>query len=236
MLSDVVTELAGVPFPTHVLSTGGGPSSEAVAIAATASAEAATAAAAAATAAASAASAAAAAMSTTGSVAATTPGSVAATPLRAIPFASVHRLAPVVTPPRPGPFLNPKQHKTVVLKEKINVSHDSCIFRFALDHPNQLLGLPVGQHLFVKKTGMTGKGKEELVMRAYTPTTGNETPGHFDLLVKIYRPNVDPRFPDGGKLSTVRLDSFSWILRNSVQCFHHSAGGCTPVHPKLEVK
>ena len=188
----------------RILFAGVESTSEAAAAAATAAAEAATAAAAAATAAA---SAAAATMSTAASVAATTPGSVAQTPLGAIPFRSMRRLETVETSSRPDPFLNPKMHKKVLLKEKFAVSHDSCILRFALDHPNQLLGLPVGQHMFVKKRGVTGSstGSDEMVMRAYTPITGDETPGHFDLLVKIYRANVHPRFPDGGKLSTVRL-------------------------------
>ncbi|CAM9224046.1 unnamed protein product, partial [Hapterophycus canaliculatus] len=25
--------------------------------------------------------------------------------------------------------------------------------------------------------------------------------GHVDFVIKVYRPNVDPRFPDGGKMS-----------------------------------
>lgn len=183
-----------------------GSSASAVASAASAAAQAAAAAAAAATAAASAATAAAAAMSQAGSVAATTPGSAAtAYRQRAFSDAKGMRLPPFPTSAPGVPFLNTKQYKPALLMQKIPVSHDSYIFRFALDHPKQLLGLPVGQHLYVKKTGISGAGREETAMRAYTPTTGDATPGHFDLLVKIYRANVHPKFPNGGKLTTVRF-------------------------------
>ena len=37
-------------------------------------------------------------------------------------------------------------------------------------------------------------------MRAYTPTSSDEL-GFFDLVVKIYRPNEHPDFPEGGKMS-----------------------------------
>jgi nitrate reductase (NAD(P)H) len=47
------------------------------------------------------------------------------------------------------------------------------------------------------------EGKQELVMRAYTPTTADETLGCFYLVVKIYYANVHPRFPDGGRMSQV---------------------------------
>lgn len=43
-------------------------------------------------------------------------------------------------------------------------------------------------------------------MRAYTPTSSDDDLGHFDLVVKIYRANENPRFPDGGKMSQY-LDS-----------------------------
>ena len=38
-------------------------------------------------------------------------------------------------------------------------------------------------------------------MRAYTPTSGDDEVGFFDLVIKVYFKNVHPRFPDGGKMS-----------------------------------
>ena len=42
---------------------------------------------------------------------------------------------------------------------------------------------------------------DELVMRAYTPTSSDDELGHFDLVIKVYWANEHPRFPDGGKMS-----------------------------------
>lgn len=38
-------------------------------------------------------------------------------------------------------------------------------------------------------------------MRAYTPTSSDDDLGHFDLVVKIYRANEHPKFPEGGRMS-----------------------------------
>ena len=43
-------------------------------------------------------------------------------------------------------------------------------------------------------------------MRAYTPTSGDDEVGFFDLVIKVYFKNVHPKFPDGGKMSQ-HLDS-----------------------------
>lgn len=38
----------------------------------------------------------------------------------------------------------------------------------------------------------------ELIQRKYTPTSGILNTGYVDFVIKIYRANVHPRFPDGG--------------------------------------
>eukprot|EP00933_Yihiella_yeosuensis_P047045 TRINITY_DN42709_c0_g1_i1.p1 TRINITY_DN42709_c0_g1~~TRINITY_DN42709_c0_g1_i1.p1 ORF type:complete len:295 (-),score=58.23 TRINITY_DN42709_c0_g1_i1:89-907(-) len=53
-------------------------------------------------------------------------------------------------------------------------------FRFALETPETVLGLPVGHHLEVRLPGGSGLG------RPYTPVTGDAQLGHFDLVVKVY--------------------------------------------------
>ena len=58
------------------------------------------------------------------------------------------------------------------------------------------LGLPLGQHIYLS-TRING----ELVVRPYTPTSSDEDKGYFDLVLKVYKANVHPKFPDGGKLS-----------------------------------
>ena len=53
-------------------------------------------------------------------------------------------------------------------------------YRFALPHPSDVLGLPIGQHISVSAEI---NGKE--IMRSYTPTSSDDDLGHFDLLIKV---------------------------------------------------
>lgn len=92
---------------------------------------------------------------------------------------------------------------TLALEKKDLLSHDTRKFRFALPTKDHILGLPTGQHIFVKaKHPATG----EIVMRAYTPSGSG--PGYVDIIIKVYFANVNPRFPDGGKLTQI-LDNLA---------------------------
>mmetsp|Transcript_25439 Transcript_25439/g.45227 ORF Transcript_25439/g.45227 Transcript_25439/m.45227 type:complete len:813 (+) Transcript_25439:102-2540(+) len=117
------------------------------------------------------------------------------------PVAAQWHYALAVPKPMPvgngdGTFLNPRQFQKLPLIEKITVSHDTRIFRFGLPDPAMKLGLPTGQHMFLK-----AKWKDQTVMRPYTPLTDDHTLGHVDLLIKVYFANVHPKFPEGGKMS-----------------------------------
>ncbi|KAI0053286.1 NADH-cytochrome b5 reductase [Auriscalpium vulgare] len=79
------------------------------------------------------------------------------------------------------PVLNPNEWKEYPLKEKIVISPNTAIYRFALPHPQDILGLPIGQHISVSAEI---NGKE--IMRSYTPTSSDDDLGHFDLLIKAY--------------------------------------------------
>lgn len=98
--------------------------------------------------------------------------------------------------PKKPVALNPDTFIDFKLAEKIIVSPDTRIFRFALQTPEHILGLPIGQHMYLKATI---DGKE--VMRPYTPISSDDDVGHFDLMVKVYFKNVHPKFPEGGKMS-----------------------------------
>ena len=76
-----------------------------------------------------------------------------------------------------------------------NLSHDTRRFRFALPE-GHVLGLPVGKHI---NLSITLDGKP--VVRSYTPVTSDDDVGFFDLVVKVYFANTNPKFPEGGKLS-----------------------------------
>jgi len=79
---------------------------------------------------------------------------------------------------------------------QVVLSHDTRRFRFSLPTKEHILGLPVGGHFFV-----SARIDNEPVMRAYTPTSGDDEVGYFDLVIKVYFANVHPKFPTGGKMS-----------------------------------
>uniref|UniRef100_A0A3B4BKM2 NADH-cytochrome b5 reductase n=1 Tax=Periophthalmus magnuspinnatus TaxID=409849 RepID=A0A3B4BKM2_9GOBI len=82
------------------------------------------------------------------------------------------------------------------LVDKEIVSHDTRKFRFALPSPAHVLGLPIGQHIYLSAR-IDGK----LVVRPYTPVSSDDDKGFVDLVVKIYFKDVHPKFPEGGKMS-----------------------------------
>ncbi|CAK6949998.1 NADH-cytochrome b5 reductase 3 [Scomber scombrus] len=82
------------------------------------------------------------------------------------------------------------------LIDKQIVSHDTRKFRFALPSPEHILGLPIGQHIY-----LSAKIDGKLVVRPYTPTSSDDDKGCVDLVVKIYFKDVNPKFPEGGKMS-----------------------------------
>lgn len=91
---------------------------------------------------------------------------------------------------------NPNTKYPLKLVEKVKISHDTRKFVFALPSESHILGLPVGQHIY-----LSAKVDGSLVVRPYTPVTSDEDHGHMDLVVKVYFKNVHPKFPDGGKMS-----------------------------------
>lgn len=97
-----------------------------------------------------------------------------------------------------GAFLNPKVWKPSKLISRTPISHDSRIFRFALDHPDQTLGLPIGQHVYLRIKDAEGN---VVVQRAYTPFSGNELKGYVDILVKVYASSS--AYPAGGKMTSL---------------------------------
>ncbi|NXX65227.1 NB5R3 reductase, partial [Spizella passerina] len=81
------------------------------------------------------------------------------------------------------------------------VSHDTRRFRFALPSMEHVLGLPLGQHIY-----LSARIDGALVVRPYTPVSSDDDKGFVDLVVKVYFRGVHPKFPDGGKMSQY-LDS-----------------------------
>jgi cytochrome-b5 reductase len=83
------------------------------------------------------------------------------------------------------------------LIKKTEVSHDTRLFRFELPSPQHVLGLPVGKHISLV-ADIDGKK----VIRSYTPVSSDKNDqGYVDLIIKVYFPNVHPKFPEGGKMT-----------------------------------
>lgn len=93
-------------------------------------------------------------------------------------------------------LLDPNEKYMLPLIEKEEISHDTRRFRFGLPSSDHVLGLPVGQHVHLIVTI-----NDELIIRAYTPVSSDDNKGYVDLVIKVYKRNVHPKFPDGGKMS-----------------------------------
>ncbi|KAL9094250.1 MAG: hypothetical protein Q9165_003390 [Trypethelium subeluteriae] len=100
------------------------------------------------------------------------------------------------TTPRPT-FLTPKAWSRATLHSKRSISADTRIFRFALEHSSQQLGLPVGQHLMLK-LGDPSSRDNAAIIRAYTPISETGQRGFVDVLVKVY---FDTKERAGGRMS-----------------------------------
>lgn len=98
---------------------------------------------------------------------------------------------------------DPEVKYSVELIEREEVSHDTRRFRFSLPSPEHVLGLPVGQHIYLS-ANIDGN----LVIRPYTPVSSEDDKGYVDLVIKVYFKNVHPKFPEGGKMSQY-LDGLS---------------------------
>ncbi|KAJ6352806.1 hypothetical protein OIU76_001925 [Salix suchowensis] len=115
-----------------------------------------------------------------------------------IPLAPIREIAPI----RNGALVPREKIPCKLIKKEI-LSHDVRLFRFALPSEDQVLGLPVGKHIFLCATV-----NDKLCMRAYTPTSSVDVVGHFDLVIKVYFKGVHPKVPNGGQM-TQYLDSLS---------------------------
>lgn len=86
--------------------------------------------------------------------------------------------------------LDTKKWNEFELIDKTIISKNSAIYRFKLNHEDEVLDIPVGHHL---ACCMSVNGKDEI--RYYSPISNKFDAGFFDILVKSY-PNgtVSSRF------------------------------------------
>jgi len=81
------------------------------------------------------------------------------------------------------PITRPCTSSPLLYSHQCNTNTNS--YRFALPRPQDILGLPIGQHISLA-ADLTVDGQKKQILRSYTPISSDETPGHFDLLIKSY--------------------------------------------------
>lgn len=81
-----------------------------------------------------------------------------------------------------GIFLDKTKWKDVKLTRIVKINHDTYQYRLDLPREDQPLGLPLGQHVFVR---LRRKDSGELVQRAYTPVSQPGAIGSIELLIKL---------------------------------------------------
>jgi len=142
-------------------------------------------------------------------------------------------LAP--TPPKKvrEPALNSKEYRKFKLRERHEINHNTRSFRFDLPNPDDVLGLPIGQHLSVKAIV---DGKE--IYRSYTPVSSDDELGYFDLLIKVYEKGAMSQYIDKlkvGDFLEVRGPKGLFVYKpNMVREIGMLAGG-TGITPMLQV-
>lgn len=78
-------------------------------------------------------------------------------------------------------FLEPKNYKNLPLVQKDQLSPNVYRFVFQLPGPQDVIGLPIGQHVAIKAM-VNGTD----VSRSYTPTSNNLDRGRLELVIKCY--------------------------------------------------
>lgn len=91
---------------------------------------------------------------------------------------------------------DPEKKYPLKLIGKEIISHDTRRFRFALPSEKHVLGLPIGQHVYISAR-IGGK----IVVRPYTPVSSDDDQGFVEFVIKVYFKDVHPKFPEGGKMS-----------------------------------
>ena len=84
--------------------------------------------------------------------------------------------------PRPI-FLDSRTWTKAILDSKVAVSGDTRVFKFKMEHEQQILGLPTGQHLMIR---LRDPVTREAIIRPYTPISHESQRGFIDVLVKVY--------------------------------------------------
>ncbi|EGS20439.1 uncharacterized protein CTHT_0022690 [Thermochaetoides thermophila DSM 1495] len=138
----------------------------------------------------------------------------------------------------PKKVLKPDAFQEFELIEKTILSHNVAIYRFKLPSPTSILGLPIGQHISIAADIKQPDGTTKEIVRSYTPISGDEQPGSFDLLIKSYpQGNISKHIASLSIGQTIRVrgpkGAFVYTP-NMVRAFGMIAGG-TGITPMLQI-
>lgn len=131
------------------------------------------------------------------------------------------------------PVLKKDVFQKFPLIQKTMLSHNSGIYRFGLPHPEDVLGLPIGQHISIQATI---NGKE--ITRSYTPTSNDAQKGYFDLLIKSYpEGNISKHIAEleiGNSINVRGPKGFYEYVPNMLKNIAMVAGG-TGITPMFQI-
>jgi hypothetical protein len=93
--------------------------------------------------------------------------------------------------------LRPGKKIPLKLKERKQLSRTVVHYSFALPSEEHVMGLPIGQHVYIstKMANPRTGGEKKYITRAYTPISTTDTLGTVDLVIKTYYKDEHPRFP-----------------------------------------
>lgn len=130
-------------------------------------------------------------------------------------------------------FLHPREWRKTILHSKVRVSSDTHIFRFKLDHDDQTLGLPTGQHLMLR---LRDPVTRDAIIRSYTPISPTNQQGYCDILIKVY---ADTPSRAGGRM-TKALDALplghSLDIKGPIGKFEYLGRGVCSINGKEKRK
>jgi len=129
--------------------------------------------------------------------------------------------------------LNPEQYQPFPLIEKHQITHNTRMFRFGLPHKDDILGLPIGQHMSFRAVL---DGKE--VLRPYTPVSSDDDLGHFDLVIKVYEKGKMSQHMDALKIGDtidVKGPKGKFVYKPNMKRAIGMIAGGTGITPMLQV-
>ncbi|VDQ10422.1 unnamed protein product [Trichobilharzia regenti] len=110
-------------------------------------------------------------------------------------------------------FREKKPKKTLIdndtkISLRVFITHDTIRLKLGLPTADHVLGLPVGKIMISQIIFALGnhvyfsaKVNGNLVVRPYTPISLDTQKGYADFVIKVYKANVNPRYPNGGVMS-----------------------------------